>query len=120
PTGWSARVSPVRLTARPPDRRLLESLPPFHPLLDVLLESELGRLVPFLSPQRVGQIVLGNVPVFGGVRVLVPHPVSQLLHEPGGSVPDVQRHGFCRMLVGGLQRAPICRVYAVRFRGGRE
>ena len=32
----------------------------------------------------------------------------------------MQRHGFCGMLVGGLQRAPVCRVYAVRFRGGRE
>src|SRR5438552_17024838 len=94
-------MSAAQSGGRLPNRRLFELLPPFHPLLDVFLESELARLVPFLPPQEVRQILLRNVRFVVRMSVLVPQPVPQLLHEFCGCVPDMQRNGFRRMLLGG-------------------
>src|SRR6184192_3415915 len=65
----------------PLSRFPLQILPPLHALLDVLLEPELGRLVPFLPPQRFRQVLLRHVRVREGMGVLIPRPIAQVLHE---------------------------------------
>src|SRR6266513_1016667 len=91
------------LVSRFPRNPFLQLLPELHPLSDRPLISELARLVPFLSPQHLRQVILRHVGVVERMRVLVPRTVSQLLHELGRGIADVQRHGLGGMRRGGIR-----------------
>src|SRR4029077_2737870 len=82
-------------------RRLyFELCPPLHPLLDVLLEPEIRRLVPLLPPERFGEGLLRRVRVLEGMRIPIARAVPELFHQLRGGVPDVERHGLCGVLGG--------------------
>ena len=54
------------------------------------------------------------------MRVLVPLPVPQLLHELGRGIANMERHGFGGMLRGRCHRLRERRVHAVRLGRGGE
>src|SRR5437879_5491769 len=117
----SAAMSSGRLLIRrhrsllPAPQLARQLLPPFEAFLDVLLEPILSRLVPALASQCLRQVLLGDVSVVVGMRVLVPRPVSQLFHERRRGVADVQGHALRRVLGGRLRRAVVCGIHAIRF-----
>src|SRR5439155_5855801 len=94
---------------------LLELFPPLHPLPDILLEAELGWVVPLRAAQWLGEILLRHEAMLVGVGVLVPRAVAQLLHERRGGVADVQWDAFGRVLFRRLRRPAERLAHAVRL-----
>src|SRR6266699_2470922 len=95
-------------------------LPPLDPFSDRFFVTGVGGLVPPGSPQRFRQVLLRRICLVVVVGVLVTLAVSQILHQTGRRIANVERDWLGRMLLGSGLRVSERGVRAVRLRRGGE
>src|SRR5437016_3804656 len=113
PTATTSKPTP-RIISRP-SCISFQLLPPLDPLPDRFFVTGVGGLVPLRSPQRFRQVLLRRIRLVVVVGVLVTLAVSQILHQTGRRIANVERHGLGRMLLGSGLRVSERGVRAVRL-----